>query len=71
MKKGFTLIELVVVVALVLIGYFIIFTLSSSDFRKVEGDINCEHEFVVSSKYILLRGQYETISKCIKCGKEV
>lgn len=34
-------------------------------------DIQCEHEFAVTSKYNWLLGSYKTISKCIKCGKEI
>lgn len=31
----------------------------------------CEHDWVVTSKYVLLRNSYKTISKCSKCGKEI
>ena len=32
---------------------------------------NCEHDFVVTSKYDFWRSSYKTISKCTKCGKIV
>lgn len=31
----------------------------------------CQHDWVVTSKYVLLRDSYKTISKCSKCGKEI
>lgn len=32
---------------------------------------NCEHDFVITSKYVFWRNSYKTISKCTKCGKVV
>lgn len=32
---------------------------------------NCEHDFVITSKYDFGRSNYKTISKCTKCGKIV
>ena len=32
---------------------------------------NCEHEWVITSKYDFMRESYKTISKCSKCGKEI
>lgn len=32
---------------------------------------NCEHDFVITSKYDFWRNSYKTISKCTKCGKVV
>lgn len=32
---------------------------------------NCEHDFVITSKYDFLRSSYKTVSKCTKCGKIV
>lgn len=32
---------------------------------------NCEHDFVITSKYDFWRNSYKTISKCTKCGKIV
>lgn len=32
---------------------------------------NCEHDFVITSKYDFWRSSYKTISKCAKCGKIV
>lgn len=33
--------------------------------------VQCEHEFVVTSRYNILLNKYKTFSKCIKCGLEV
>lgn len=33
--------------------------------------VQCEHEFVTTSKYMWLRQSYKTISKCTKCGEEI
>lgn len=68
MNKGLTMLELLIYTALVLIVGTIIYGLDNT--ANVE-NINCEHEYVVSSKYNYLRGQYKTISKCAKCGYEI
>lgn len=31
----------------------------------------CEHDWVVTSKYDFIWRQFRTISKCSKCGKEI
>lgn len=33
--------------------------------------IECEHNWVVTSKYNFFLSSYKTISKCSKCGKEI
>lgn len=38
---------------------------------KEEGNIQCEHEFVTTSRYNWLLNAYKTYSKCTKCGKEI
>lgn len=32
---------------------------------------NCEHDWVIVSKYNIFTNGYKTYSKCSKCGKEV
>ena len=32
---------------------------------------NCEHEYVITSKFSPLTFRYKVISKCTKCGKEI
>ena len=68
MNKGLTMIELLIYTALVLIVGVLIYGLDNA--TNVE-DINCEHEYVVSSRYDWLFEQYKTISKCTKCGYEI
>lgn len=36
-----------------------------------EKQLNCEHEFAVTSQFDFWTRSYRTISKCIKCGFEV
>ena len=68
MNKGLTMLELLIYTALVLIVGALIYGLDNAP--NVE-NVDCEHEYVVSSKYNYLRGQYKTISKCAKCGYEI
>lgn len=37
--------------------------------QKIQED--CQHDWVITSKYDYFRECYKTISKCSKCGKEV
>ena len=68
MNKGLTMLELLIYTALVLIVGALIYRLGNT--TNIE-NINCEHEYVVSSKYDWLFEQYKTISKCAKCGYEI
>ena len=68
MNKGLTMLELVIFVAVVFIVGVFIYELENT--TNVE-DVNCEHEYVVTSKYNFLSAKYKTISKCTKCGYEI
>lgn len=68
MNKGFTLIEFIIYVSGALILGIILYNFEQ--ITNVE-DVNCGHEYVITSKYDLLLGQYRTISKCVNCGYEI
>lgn len=64
-----------IVIALILAMVFILFAFM---FDVVENEsvvsvnnVECEHEFVITSKYNWFRQSYRTFSKCHKCGLEV
>lgn len=40
-------------------------------YSPVTENTECEHEFVVTSKYDWWWRSYKTFSKCVKCGLEV
>ena len=74
MNKGFTMLELLICVALVFVFGAFIYGISRYKLDKNEldmGNANCEHEYVISSKYDWWFEQYKTISRCTKCGKEI
>ena len=68
-----TIVAFLVVVAFLIIGLLAIKnadTQDNVDIYEVQPK-QCEHEWVISSKYDLLFKSYKTISKCAKCGEEI
>ena len=70
------------IIMLIFVGTFIsmiIGCFESDEYKKVQaekqeiiqGQENCEHEYVALSKYKLISGRYKIIQKCTKCGKEL
>lgn len=50
----------------------IVIAINTNKTETVNTEIeNCEHDFVITSKYDFWRNSYKTISKCAKCGKIV
>lgn len=78
MKKGITYILLIttIIIAAVFVGGTIltiktIKAETTSTQNETIEQIECEHEFVITSKYNWWLDKYKTISKCVKCGKEI
>jgi len=74
MNKGFTMLELLIYTALAIVLGAFLYRVSSYKLDKNTldvGNANCEHDYVITSKYDWLFEQYKTISKCTKCGKEI
>ena len=70
-KKSSMIIAIMILIAIS--GVFICLAMYAEEQRnetKIVQD-ECKHDWVVTSKYVLLRGSYKTISKCSKCGKEI
>lgn len=76
-EKGITLVALIVtiIVLLILAGISIemIMNTNINEYSNsiIQQEENCQHEWVITSKYDYFRECYKTISKCSKCGKEV
>ena len=80
-QKGITLVSLIVtiIVLVILAGISVGILLGSTDISQHQNSIiqrqkeqeDCEHDWVITSKYDYFRECYKTISKCSKCGKEV
>lgn len=68
-NNGFTLIELIIVLAFLVM--LVLCGLTGTEKKREAGDVNCEHSFVVTSRYVPFVGKYETFSRCSKCGKEI
>lgn len=65
-------IKLIIFAMVLMVSLVIILTVVAiEDAPELVGEIECEHEFVTTSRYNLLLGSYKTYSKCIKCGKEI
>ena len=45
--------------------------INENDENIIKKQENCQHDWVITSKYDLVRDAYKTISKCSKCGKEI
>lgn len=61
----------IIAIAIFIIGSVLIEDTDTQENIDIYEVQQCEHEWVVSSKYDLLFKSYKTISKCAKCGKEV
>lgn len=76
-NKGLTLVALIVTIIILLIISFLTLAviIPWNDMKNTSININtneqieCEHEWVVTSEYNFWLNKYKTISKCSKCGK--
>lgn len=59
------------IILLTIFGTMIYYQNSEKHKNIVSNMENCEHDWVVTSKYDFFRESYKTITKCSKCGKEV
>lgn len=67
-------IVITIVIFLTIAGVSICLAMYSDEIKNNESKVlqeECKHDWVVTSKYVLLRDSYKTISKCSKCGKEI
>lgn len=79
MRENILLVTITVI--LVLLATSIIFISMTIDaYNKLDAvetvdkpveKVECEHDWVITSKYSWFTGQYKNISKCSKCGKVV
>lgn len=76
-NKGTSLVSLIITIIIMLIIMSIMIVILVKEKNEYNTNnlkaeqINCEHDWVTTSKYDWLRESYKTISKCSKCGKEV
>lgn len=78
LNKGITLTSIVITITILLIiaGVVISLVMYNKEINQQENTISkaqeeCEHDWVITSKYDYFRKSYKTISKCSKCGKEI
>lgn len=60
-----------IIILLTIFGTMICYQNSEKHENIINNMENCEHDWVVTSKYDFFRESYKTITKCSKCGKEV
>lgn len=60
-----------IIILLTIFGTMIYYQNSEQHENIVNNMENCEHDWVVTSKYDFFRESYKTITKCSKCRKEV
>jgi len=70
--KDLTIYAITTIICLTIVLASIVITINTNKAETVNTEIeNCEHDFVITSKYDFWRSSYKTISKCTKCGKVV
>ena len=72
-KRG---IELIIFAMVLMVSFVIVLTAitierTPESTEEVVEEIECENEFVITSRYVWILNKYKTYSKCIKCGKEI
>lgn len=73
-RKEERILNIILIISAVVILVTLIWACSEFEkerLERVEVIQQCEHEYAITSRYNLLVGSYKTISKCVKCGKEV
>lgn len=73
-KVSISSIVITIITILIILATFgtIIHYQNSEEHKNIVSNMeNCEHDWVVTSKYDFFRESYKTITKCSKCGKEV
>lgn len=73
-KVSISSIVITVITIIILLTIFgtMIYYQNSEEYQDVVNTMqNCEHKWVITSKYDFFRKSYKTITKCSKCGKEV
>ena len=77
-ERGITLVALVVTIIVMLIITGITLSITTNENTKGVKEMtetsvqeNCNHEWVITSKYDWFYKSYKTISKCSKCEKEI
>ena len=81
-NKGFTLVELVVTVGIILIGiaagylfdkYYLPVLKETAELQTKEQVKKefCNHDYVTTSRRSILYGGYRVYSKCTKCGNKI
>lgn len=70
--KDLTTYAITTIICLTIVLASIVIAINTNKTETVNTEIeNCEHDFVITSKYDFWRSSYKTISKCTKCGKVV
>lgn len=76
-EKGITLVALIVtIIVLLILAGISISMITNTNLNEYSNSIiqqeeNCQHDYVITSKWDYFKDCYKTISKCSKCGKEV
>lgn len=80
-NKGISITGLVITIMVLLLiaSLSILILVRANEFTKTEKEgkqetnaqVNCEHDWVVTSQYSFWFNCYRTVSKCSKCGKVV
>lgn len=70
--KDLTTYAITTIICFAIVLASIVIAINTNKTETVNTEIeNCEHDFVITSKYDFWRNSYKTISKCAKCGKIV
>lgn len=70
--KDLTTYAITTIICFAIVLASIVIAINTNKTETINTEIeNCEHDFVITSKYDFWRNSYKTISKCTKCGKVV
>ena len=69
-EKGLMIMALAFAVVIIFL-FALSFSAGKVEESNAANITECDHEFVITSKYDWWRQSYKTISKCAKCGEEI
>lgn len=61
----------IILIGIILLGATLVFVGCIEKKAESQNIQACEHDWVISSKYSFLTGNYKTVSKCSKCGRVI
>jgi len=71
MKNKYWYIDLIFLLVIVVVCGIFVIGLETTSKSEPSVNVDCQHEWVVTSSYNWLMKSYRTYSKCSKCGQKI